>query len=59
MKTNATAKLIAAEAAAALALPLTHECIRLTLQGGEPLRYGVQFERVLPELIAALAANRV
>ena len=50
---------LALEAAAALALRLTHECIRLTLQGGEPLRYGVQFERVLPELIAALASSRL
>ncbi len=41
-------------AAAELALDCTHESIRLTLEGGEPLRYGVQFERVLPQLIAAL-----
>lgn len=40
--------------AAALALDCTHESIRLTLAGGEPLRYGVQFERVLPKLINAL-----
>ena len=45
------------DAATRLALRLTHECIRLTLEGGEPLRYGVQFERVLPELIAALAGQ--
>lgn len=45
--------------AASLALDLTHKCIRLTLDGGEPLRYGVQFERVLPELIQALAANKL
>ena len=37
------------EAAAELALDLTHQSIRLTLEGGEPLRYGVQFERVLPD----------
>ena len=36
------------------ALDCTHEAIRLTLEGGEPLRYGVQFERVLPRLIDAL-----
>ncbi len=40
--------------AAELALGCTHESIRLTLDGGEPLRYGVQFERVLPRLINAL-----
>ncbi|NCB06338.1 MAG: pyridoxamine kinase, partial [Clostridia bacterium] len=39
------------ERAAALALDCTHESIRLTLEAGEPLRYGVQFERVLPRLI--------
>lgn len=37
------------EAAAELALNLTHQSIRLTLDSGEPLRYGVQFERVLPD----------
>ena len=42
--------------AATLALDCTHESIRLTLEGGEPLRYGVQFERVLPKLINALAS---
>lgn len=36
------------------ALDCTHEAIRLTIEGGEPLRYGVQFERVLPRLIDAL-----
>lgn len=36
------------------ALDCTHKAIRLTLEGGEPLRYGVQFERVLPQLIDAL-----
>ncbi len=40
--------------AAELALALTHESISLTLAQGEPLRYGVQFERVLPKLIAHL-----
>ena len=40
--------------AANMALELTHRCIRLTLEAGEPLRYGVQFERVLPELMLAL-----
>lgn len=39
------------ERAAALALDCTHESIRLTIAAGEPLRYGVQFERVLPHLI--------
>jgi pyridoxine kinase len=48
---------LALDDAAQLALRLTHECIRLTLAGGEPLRYGVQFERVLPELIAALGVG--
>ena len=38
------------EAAAELALDLTHKSIRLALQGGEPLRYGVPFERLLPAL---------
>ena len=36
--------------AAAMALELTHEAIAVTLQGGQPLRYGVQFEKVLPKL---------
>ena len=35
--------------AAATALDFTHSSIRATLQSGEPLRYGVQFESVLPE----------
>ena len=30
------------------ALDFTHESIRVTLNSGEPLRYGVQFEQVLP-----------
>jgi pyridoxine kinase len=45
---------LAPDAAAQLALGLTHASIRLTVEGGEPLRYGVQFERVLPQLIEAL-----
>lgn len=36
--------------AAAMALELTHEAIAVTLQGGQPLRYGIQFEKVLPKL---------
>ncbi len=40
--------------AATIALDCTYESIRLTLDGGEPLRYGVQFERVLPKLISEL-----
>ncbi len=35
-------------AAVETALDLTHRSIRLTLAGGEPLRYGVCFEEVLP-----------
>lgn len=35
--------------AAELALDMTHLSIRRTLAGGEPLRYGVRFEEVLPE----------
>ena len=35
--------------AAATALDFTHRSIRATLESGEPLRYGVQFETVLPE----------
>lgn len=44
-------------AAAELALDLTHESIRLTLSQGEPLRYGVQFERVLPAYWQRLQAS--
>lgn len=36
--------------AAEMALDLTHEAIELTLQEGQPLKYGVQFERVLPHM---------
>ena len=36
--------------AAARALDLTHESIEWTLREGQPLRYGVQFERVLKKL---------
>ena len=39
------------EAAAQTAMDLTHEAIALTLQSGEHLRYGVQFERVLPHFL--------
>lgn len=42
------------QAAAKLALDLTHQCIRLALEDGEPLRYGVPFEKVLPNLISAI-----
>jgi pyridoxine kinase len=40
--------------AARTALDCTHDAIRLTLQGSDPLRYGVRFELVLPQLIEAL-----
>ena len=36
------------------ALDITHQSIRLTLECGEPLRYGVQFERALPQYWARL-----
>lgn len=39
---------------ASTALDCTHDSIRLTLQGADPLRYGVRFEQVLPKLIQAL-----
>lgn len=42
------------EKAAQTALDCTHESILFTLKGGEPLRYGVQFELALPMLIDAL-----
>ena len=42
------------EQAAQTALDCTHDAIVLTLESGVPLRYGVQFERVLPKLIASL-----
>lgn len=38
------------EKATERALNLTHRAVELTLQEGEPLRYGVQFERVLSGL---------
>ncbi len=41
-------------AACELALDCTHKSIRLTLEGGEPLRYGVRFEQALPDFIRAL-----
>ena len=37
------------ETAVNTALDFTHESIRVTLESGEPLRYGVQFEKVLPQ----------
>ncbi len=40
--------------AARTALNCTHESIRLTLKSGDPLRYGVHFEQVLPQLIEVL-----
>ena len=36
------------ETAAQLALDMTHAAIVETIKGGEPLRYGMQFEKVLP-----------
>ncbi len=48
-------------AAAETALELTHQSIRRTLDGGEPLRYGVRFEDVLPaywERIAGAGRGR-
>ena len=36
--------------AAAMALELTHDAIAVTLESNQPLRYGVQFEKVLPKL---------
>ena len=45
--------------AATLALDCTHESIRHTLADGQALRYGVQFERALPQLIAALGSHEV
>ena len=38
------------KAAAERALDLTHESIEWTLREKQPLRYGVQFERVLKKL---------
>lgn len=46
------------EKAADLALDMTHRSICLTLEGGEPLRYGVRFEDVLPIYHARLHDNR-
>lgn len=42
------------QAAVDTALDITHQSIRLTLEGGEPLRYGVQFEKALPQYWARL-----
>ncbi|HPJ02264.1 MAG TPA: pyridoxamine kinase [Candidatus Limiplasma sp.] len=44
--------------AAQTALDCTNQAIQLTLDEGEPLRYGVQFERVLPTLIEALQKHK-
>jgi len=44
------------ENSASLALDCTYESIRCALESGEPLRYGVPFERVLPKLIQSLPA---
>lgn len=44
----------ALEEAAQTAMELTHEAIELTLKSGEPLRYGVQFESVLPQFLKRL-----
>jgi len=43
--------------AASLALDFIHASIGYTLEGGEPLRYGVQFEYVLPRLMAAVRSR--
>ena len=40
--------------AARLAMDCTHRAIEETLSGGEPLRYGVRFEQVLPWFIREL-----
>ena len=40
--------------AAQTALDCTHDAIRLTIAGGEPLRFGVRFELVLPQLLDRL-----
>ena len=42
--------------AVALALDFTHSSIELTLEEGQDLRYGVQFERVLGAFLQALEA---
>ena len=39
------------ETAAQTALDMTHAAIWETVQGGEHLRYGVQIERVLPQVL--------
>ena len=49
---------LALGSAAQTALDCTHDAIRLTLQEGEPLRYGVQFERVLARLINDIKSVR-
>lgn len=45
------------EASAQIALDFTHECIRLALENGEPLRYGVPFELVLPKFWETLQSK--
>ncbi|NLO85407.1 MAG: pyridoxamine kinase [Clostridiales bacterium] len=45
------------ETSARIALDLIHECIRLALEGGEPLRYGVPFELVLPKFWSVLHSD--
>ena len=40
--------------AARLALSLTHDSILVTLEEGQPLRYGVQFERMTPKFLQEL-----
>ncbi len=40
--------------AAKLALTLTHDCIRITLDEDQPLRFGVQFEQVTSKLLHEL-----
>ena len=41
-------------AAARLARSLTHDSILVTLEEGQPLRYGVQFERMTPKFLQEL-----
>ena len=43
--------------AAEMALTLTHDSIVFTLASGRPLRYGVQFERVIPKLCRMLGLS--
>ena len=48
---------MALEPSVQAALDCTHEAIRLTLASGQPLRYGVEFEAVLPKLLDALQSQ--